>query len=87
MAALKVSRSKRFEDFSEDELAHMAARARLPEKIVLDTARETAALFHKHWRAEKKNLPLSKAVIDAVEAHVKNVPLGARPRRRSRTLA
>jgi serine/threonine-protein kinase HipA len=75
-AALKVSRSKRFEDFSEAELAHMAARARLPENLVLNTARETAALFHEHWRAAKKNLPLSKAVIDAVEAHVKKVPLG-----------
>ena len=75
-AALKVSRSKRFDEFSEDELAHMAARARLPEKIVLDTARETAALFHEHWQAEKKNLPLAKAVIDAVEAHVKKVPIG-----------
>jgi serine/threonine-protein kinase HipA len=75
-AALKVSRSKRFDQFSEDELAHMAARARLPEKIVLDAARETVALFHEHWEAEKNNLPLSKAVIDAVEAHVKTVPLG-----------
>ncbi|HET6629077.1 MAG TPA: HipA domain-containing protein [Woeseiaceae bacterium] len=75
-AALKVSRSKRFDEFSEDELAHMAARARLPEKIVLETARQTAALFHEHWHAEKKNLPLATAVIDAVEAHVKTVPLG-----------
>lgn len=75
-AALKVSRSKRFDQFSEDELAHMAARARLPEKLVLDTARETVAQFHERWQAEKKNLPLSKAVIDAVEAHVKKIPLG-----------
>ena len=75
MAALKVSRSKRFEDFSEDELAHMAARARLPETLVLDTARETVALFHEHWRAQKKNLPLTQAVIDAVEAHVRKVPI------------
>jgi serine/threonine-protein kinase HipA len=85
-AALKVSRSKRFEDFSEAELAHMAARARLPENLVLNTARETVALFHEHWRAEKRSLPLSKAVIDAVERHVKKVPLGARPQHRSRTV-
>jgi len=75
-AALKFSRSKRFEDFSEDELSHLAARARLPEKIVLDTARETAALFHERCRTEKRNLALSKTVIDAVERHVKKVPLG-----------
>lgn len=74
-AALKVSRTKRFDGFSEDELAHMAARARLPEKIVLDAARETVALFHEHWQAEKRNLPLAADVVAAVEAHMKNVPL------------
>jgi serine/threonine-protein kinase HipA len=75
-AALNVSRSKRFDEFSEDELTHMAARARLPEQIVLNTARETAALFHERWRAEKKNLPLAKPVIDAIEKHVAKVPIG-----------
>jgi serine/threonine-protein kinase HipA len=54
----------------------LAARARLPEKRVLNTARETVALFHEHWHAEKKNLPLTKDVIGAVEAHVKKVPIG-----------
>jgi serine/threonine-protein kinase HipA len=74
-AALKVSRSKRFIDFSEDELAHMAARAHLPEKIALSAARETATLFHEHWHAQKKHLPLTQAVIDAIEAHAKKVPI------------
>jgi serine/threonine-protein kinase HipA len=78
-AALNVSRSKRFDEFSEDELTHMAARARLPEQIVLNTARETAALFHERWRAEKKNLPLAKPVIDAIEKHVAKVPIGKSP--------
>lgn len=53
----------------------MAARARLPEKLVLDTARETAARFREHWQAEKSHLPLTKSVIDAVESHMKTVPL------------
>lgn len=78
-AALNVSRSKRFDEFSEDELTHMAARARLPEQIVLNTARETATLFHERWRAEKKNLPLAKPVIDAIEKHVAKVPIGKSP--------
>ena len=39
-AALKFSRTRRFSEFSEDELAHLAARALLPEKLVLDAARE-----------------------------------------------
>jgi serine/threonine-protein kinase HipA len=75
-AALKVSRSKRFDEFSEDELSHLAAKAMLPEKLVLDAARETVALFHQYWQAEKENLPLSQSVIEAIERHVKKVPIG-----------
>ena len=56
-AALKFSRTKRFDRYSEDELAHLAAKALLPERLVLDTARETVALFHQCWHAEKANLP------------------------------
>jgi serine/threonine-protein kinase HipA len=74
-AALKFSRSRRFADFDEDELRHLAAKALLPEKLVLDTARETVKLFHKHWQAAKGNLPLSSDVVRAVEAHLKTVPI------------
>lgn len=74
-AALKVSRTKRFDGFSEDELAHIAARARLPEKIVLDAARETVTLFKEHWRREKKNLPLAAGAVAAIETHLKKIPL------------
>ncbi|MGB7934090.1 MAG: HipA domain-containing protein [Gammaproteobacteria bacterium] len=74
-AALKFSRTKRFDEFSEDELSHLAAKALLPEKLVLDTARETVALFHQHWRAEKANLPLTDEVIQAVETHLKTIPI------------
>jgi serine/threonine-protein kinase HipA len=84
-AAMKVSRSKRFDAFSEDELAHMAAKARLPETLLLDTARETVALFHEQWKTEKKNLPLSKAAIAAIEAQLKIIPLGHRADVRSHT--
>jgi serine/threonine-protein kinase HipA len=74
-AALNFSRTKRFDRFSEDELSHLASKARLPEKLVLDTARETVALFHQHWHAEKANLPLTDEIIQAVEAHLKTIPI------------
>lgn len=74
-AALNFSRTKRFSEFSEDELSHLAAKALLPEKLVLDTARETVASFHAHVQAEKKNLPLTKHVITTIEAHLKTVPI------------
>lgn len=77
-AALTVSRSRRFDQFTTDELSHLAAKASLPEKVVLDTALETVALFHQHWRAEKANLPLPQPVIDAIERHLAIVPIASR---------
>lgn len=74
-AALNISRTRRFDEFSLDELSHLAARALLRQKLVLDTARETVALFHQHWQAEKGNLPLSAAIIEAIERHLKTVPI------------
>jgi serine/threonine-protein kinase HipA len=47
----------------------------LPEKLVIDTARETVALFHQHWQAEKKNLPLADDVINGIENHLKPIPI------------
>ena len=74
-AALKVSRTSRFDQFTEDELSHLAAKALLPNKIVIDTARETVDLFHQHWNSEKLNLPLSEAVVNAIDRHLKIVPI------------
>lgn len=75
-AALKFSRTKRFSEYTIDELAHLAAKARLPEKLVLETARATLELFHQIWAAEKKHLPMEEGVIKAIEAHLKTISLG-----------
>ncbi len=74
-AALKVSRSKKFADFTMDELSHLAARARLPEKLVLDTASETVELFHEKWQNEKNNLALNSDVIEAIDKHLEDIPV------------
>ena len=74
-AALNFSRTKRFDEFSEDELSHLAAKALMPEKLVLETARETVVLFHQHWQAEKANLLLSAAVVQAIEGHLETIPI------------
>lgn len=73
--ALNVSRSKRFDAFTEDELSHLAFKARLPQKLALDTARETVALFHQVWHTEKPHLPLAPPVVEAIERHLKVVPI------------
>jgi serine/threonine-protein kinase HipA len=74
-AALKVSRSKKFSDFTMDELSHLAAKARLPEKPVLDTAQETVERFHEQWEREKNNLALTIDMVEAIEKHLKVLPI------------
>jgi serine/threonine-protein kinase HipA len=74
-AALKYARTKRMDEVSEEELAYLAAKARLPKKLVLDTARETVTRFRDVWSAEKKNLPLSENLIETIEAHAETIPI------------
>ncbi|EGR1109107.1 HipA domain-containing protein [Vibrio cholerae] len=74
-ASLKVSRSKKFSDFTLDELSHLAAKAMLPEKLVLDTAKQTVAGFYEIWAKEKAHLPLTKSMIEAIETHLRSIPL------------
>lgn len=76
-AALNFSRTKRFDEFTEDELAHLANRAAMPDTLVLEIARETVGLFRKYWKQEKANLPLHDHVIKAVEENIKKVPLAS----------
>jgi serine/threonine-protein kinase HipA len=74
-SALKFSRTKSFAEFTEDELAHLAARASLPERLVIDTARETVALFHQHWAQQRTQLPLSANIIEAIGRHLVTLPI------------
>src|SRR3546814_727188 len=74
-AALKYSRTKRMYEVSKDEIAHLASKALLPEKIVVSTALDTVRRFRDIWEVEKTHFPLAKKVIEAVEAHAARVPI------------
>jgi len=74
-AALNFSRTKKMAEFNVDELRHVAAKALLPEKLVIDTATETVRRFRDVWDAEKKNLPLAGKVTTMIDAHAPKVPL------------
>jgi serine/threonine-protein kinase HipA len=54
-AALKFSRTRRFDEFNEEELTHFAGRVGIPKAMVLDVAKETVELFHQHWQVEKNH--------------------------------
>ncbi len=62
-------------DLTLDELAYFAAKARLPETLVIGTALETVDRFHEVWNQEKLNLPISEKIIEKIESNVKTVPL------------
>jgi serine/threonine-protein kinase HipA len=74
-AALNFSRTKKMSQFDVDELCHLAAKALLPQKLVVDTATETVQRFRQVWQSEKANLPLASAVITAIDRHSPSVPL------------
>lgn len=60
-------------ELSRDELAHLAAKSALTEKLVLDTARETVERFKDTWEAEKNNLPMAAKVREY--AHLPTIEL------------
>jgi len=73
-AALTLGRSKRMDEFTLDEVAYLAGKAHLPEKLVLDTAKATVARFHELWRTEgRERLP--KGLIAPIEEHMRTVPI------------
>jgi serine/threonine-protein kinase HipA len=74
-SALKVVSSKRWSDFDRSELSKMAAKAGLPERVVLMTALETVDRFRTAWANERKHLPMHDDVREAIELQLGRVPL------------
>jgi len=74
-AALKFVRTKRFDRFSMDELARLADKARLPQRPVLKTAKETVEAFRDVWADEQTNLPVTKQVRAIIDAHLNKLPI------------
>ncbi|AZO41388.1 type II toxin-antitoxin system HipA family toxin [Mesorhizobium sp. M7D.F.Ca.US.005.01.1.1] len=74
-AAIKYARTKRMRELSFDELRYLAAKAHLPEKPVVDTARETVTRFRDEWPEAKKTLPIARSVADTIDAHLQNLAL------------
>jgi serine/threonine-protein kinase HipA len=73
--ALKVVRSKRWADFDKEELTQMAAKAGLPERLVLTTATDTVARFLEAWEREQPHLPMHNDVREAVALQLERIPL------------
>ncbi|PZN92612.1 MAG: kinase [Hyphomicrobiales bacterium] len=74
-AALKYARTRKMAELSIDELRYMAAKARIPEKLVVSTALETIERFETVWQQEKTNLPLATNVVSTVEHHLETLAI------------
>ena len=73
--ALNYSRVRDFAAFDEDEISHLAAKAALPGKMVLEVARETTSDFASLWKREKDALPMLDDVRAAIDALLPTLPL------------
>lgn len=72
--ALNFVDSKAFESLTVDQFARFSAKARLPEKLVLDTLEESVEAFAEAWRTSR-DLPVAPHVRAAIDAHLKTLPI------------
>jgi serine/threonine-protein kinase HipA len=73
--ALNFGHSKRWANVTLAELEYFANKAKLPKKLVLDTAKETTHRFHEVWAEEKSNLLLTDHMRQVIDDHLTRIPL------------
>ena len=73
--ALTLGRSKAISRLSLDQLAYFAAKAGLPEKWVLDTAREMVGRFMDVWKDGKAIREVSPAGVAPIAGLLNQIPL------------
>lgn len=73
--ALTLGRSKKMTDLSLDQLAYLAGKARIPERLVLRTAKETVVRFLDLWHGENTIQPISPETVGAVNELLGRIPL------------
>lgn len=72
--ALNFLDSKDFSSLTLDQFKRFAAKAQLPEKLVLDTTHQTVQAFSEAWKSIK-DFPLKEDVRAAISKHLKTIPL------------
>ncbi len=73
--ALNYVKSKKMADLSLAMLSYFASKAKLPEYLVLGTAKDTVKNFIALWHQEKNQLPLTKKTIHIIEKHFAEIAL------------
>lgn len=73
--ALNYVKKNFMAELSVDLLSYFSAKAKLPEKLVLDVAKETVQRFLELWQKEKSHLLLTQENIQTIEKHFGNISL------------
>ncbi|HTN63456.1 MAG TPA: hypothetical protein VL147_18205 [Devosia sp.] len=73
-SALKYSRTKKMTELTTDELRYTAAKALLPEKLVIDSATETVQRSREGWEAEREKSASSRKAMSTIDTHSPSVP-------------
>lgn len=73
--ALTLGRSKAMTELSLDQLRYLAAKARLPEKLVLDAAKGTVVQFMDVWQGGRSDLGNGPNVAGPINALLARIPL------------
>ena len=60
--ALSLANKKNMYEITIDHFRRLAAKAALPEKLVLDTVAETVNKMHDNWKEVKTSFPLSSLI-------------------------
>ncbi len=72
--ALSFAETKSFADLDLERFERFANKARLSSTLVRHTVRDTVARFHAAW-AGRADLPISTELAEAIEAHLRQVPI------------
>jgi serine/threonine-protein kinase HipA len=75
--ALTLGRSKKMADLSLDQLSYLAGKARLPEKLVLDAAKDMVEKFLSAWDHGSVYHDLDHKVSGAINDHLRTIALVA----------
>ena len=86
--ALRLGRTKRWDELTFDEFSRLADAMRCSENMVLNRVVETVGKFREAWHTERRHLPVADRVVSAVDKQLLTVPIarestvGRRARRR-----
>ena len=73
--ALRLGRTKRWDELTFDEFSRLADAMRCSDKMVANRVVETVGKFREAWESERRHLPVADRVVSAVDKQLSIVPI------------